>query len=166
MFSLMYYGLLRVGEVTEGNHMLKVKDVYIADNKHKIKLVLYSSKTHNIESTPQEITISADESTGKKEKFFCPFNLTSMYFKLRGPYYSDKEGLFVFRDKSPVQQQQAWAVLKLALKNLNIDDNLYNCQSMRIGSASNLFQFGFSVEVIKRMGRWKSNAVYRYIRLV
>ena len=55
-------------------------------------------------------------------------------------------------------------LLKQLIKNIHLNPDNYNTMSLRIGRASDLLKFGFSIETIKRMGRWKSNAVYRYIR--
>ena len=48
IFTLGYYGLLRIGEIvadknkeTKMNHAVKAKDVHIGVNKNKILLVLY-----------------------------------------------------------------------------------------------------------------------------
>ena len=60
IFALCYYGLMRVGEVTKSQHVLKAKDVHIAQNKDKILLVLYSSKTHTKGSRPQKIKITSN----------------------------------------------------------------------------------------------------------
>ena len=52
MIILDYYGLMRIGELTTGPHVVKAKDVHIATNKNKILLILYTSKTHNRCSYP------------------------------------------------------------------------------------------------------------------
>lgn len=58
MFSTAYYGLLRVGELTHGDHVIKAKDVHLADNKQKFLLLLRTSKTHTKADYPQSITIT------------------------------------------------------------------------------------------------------------
>ena len=58
VFCLAYYGLMRIGKLTDGNHPLKAKNVHIGMNKNKILLILYSSKTHSKADYPQEIKIS------------------------------------------------------------------------------------------------------------
>ena len=74
MISLAYYGLMRVGEITESPHVVKANNVHIAKNKNKILLVLYSSKTHSEASRPQKIKISSrDQGTAS----FNPFVLSS-----------------------------------------------------------------------------------------
>ena len=52
IFSLGYYGLMRVGELTvnEGGHTVKAKDVHLATNKEKLLVILYTSKTHGVNS--------------------------------------------------------------------------------------------------------------------
>ena len=54
MFCLAYYGMLRVGELTKGPHTVRAKDIHVGNNKDKIMIVLYSSKTHGKESRPQK----------------------------------------------------------------------------------------------------------------
>ena len=40
----------------------------------------------------------------------------------------------------------------------------FRSHSFRMGAASTAFSLGVPVEVIKRMGRWRSDALLRYIR--
>ena len=95
MFSLCYYGLMRIGEVTNSPHVLKAKDVHIAQNKDKILLVLYSSKTHDKASRPQKIKISANSfATRAANRHFCPFHLMREFLKVRGDYAEDSEQFF------------------------------------------------------------------------
>ena len=49
LFAISYYGMMRVGEVTFSDHVVKAKDVQAARNKDKLKnkLKLYTSKTHH-----------------------------------------------------------------------------------------------------------------------
>ena len=57
LFLIAYFGLFRVGELTLGSHTIKAKDIYV-DKKHKkLKIYLYSSKTHGKESRPQSVKI-------------------------------------------------------------------------------------------------------------
>ena len=54
IFALGYYGLFRIGELVASKnlnqHAMKAKDVYVAENKQKILIILYTSKTHGLES--------------------------------------------------------------------------------------------------------------------
>ena len=44
------------------------------------------------------------------------------------------------------------------------DDTLYGTHSLRSGRTCDLYKLGLSVETIKKIGRWKSNAVFRYLK--
>ena len=92
LFSLAYYGLMRIGKLTSSQHSLKAKDVHIASNKNKILVILHSSKMHGKESLPQKIKIS-DKCHLKKKRFFCPFSAVRTYLSVRGSYISDTEQL-------------------------------------------------------------------------
>ena len=103
LFALGYYGLMRVGELTEGPHTLKAKDVHMATNKDKLLLVLYSSKTHDLSQRPQKIKITSSKdkrSTGYKERYFCPFNLIRQFIEARGDFLQDNEQFFCFQKQS------------------------------------------------------------------
>ena len=166
IFSLSYYGLLRVGEVSNGSpHYIRASDVYVADNKDKIMVLLYSSKMHSVANQPQEVKISGNESSGRKQKFFCPFKAMRTYIAIRDEeILTDEEPFFIYSDHSLIPAENLRKVLKQALTNLNINVDLYNFQSFRIGRTTDLLKFGFDIETIKRMGRWKSNVVYKYLR--
>ena len=162
MLLLGYYGLLRIGEMAEGNHAVKAANVHAAENKRKIMIILFSSKTHGLESHPQQIRIWADyEITNIK---YCPFKITNEYGNLRGEYMADDEQFFVFQDGSPVQPRHLRSILKKCLKLIGLDATKYDTHSLRIGRASDLMKNGYTVDQIKQLGRWKSNAVYKYIR--
>ena len=139
-------------------------------NKNKILIVLYSSKMHDKESAPQKIKITEDFSlckeslTGVSKRNFCPFKLICLYITKRGNYLHDRENFFILSDGSPVQPAMVRKVLRRLLNNLNIDQSLYDCHSFRIGRSCDLFKFGVPIKKIKKMGRWRSNAVYKYLR--
>ena len=72
MFTLAFYGLLRVGEISRHAHLLKACNLYIGRNKNKILAILYISKTHGLELRPQKILISSLSDLDKSKRFFCP----------------------------------------------------------------------------------------------
>ena len=168
IIALGYYGLLRIGELTAGAHPIKAKDIHVSDNKEKILIVLHSSKTHGSKSHPQKIKITGNDSQDIRDKqfqrFFCPFKLVCQYMLTRGSFCSDHEQFFIFRDKTPVKLSNVKTVLNQSLNSLNLNQDLYDCHSLRIGRASDMLKLHYSLEEIKFAGRWKSNAVYRYLR--
>ena len=46
IFAAGYFGLLRIGEVTSGDHPVLARNVHIGLNKKKILFILWTSKTH------------------------------------------------------------------------------------------------------------------------
>ena len=162
LFIFSYYGLFRVGELASSPHTIKASDVHIAENKNKIFIILYSSKTHGKESRPQKVKIVANNNWNKRH--FCPFKLARLYMGHRGSYKTSQEPFFIYRDKEGIQIEHVRNLLKQCLTNLNLQSDLYNCQSFRIGAATDLYKNGTSISRIKSLGRWRSNAVYKYLR--
>ena len=89
LFLLAYYGLMRIGELTKGPHVLKAKDIHLASNKKKLMVILYSSKTHDHASLPQKIKISAISSSNRRH--FCLFACIHDYMSMRGNYHDDSD---------------------------------------------------------------------------
>ena len=55
-------------------------------------------------------------------------------------------------------------ILKLMKDKCGLDSRLYNTHSLRTGCALDLLKLGLSVETIKKLGRWKSNTVFMYLK--
>ena len=177
IFCLLYYGLMRIGEVTKSvqcanDHSIKNSSIHIGRNKDKILIILYSSKTHDASDYPQQIKISSlkeDEKHYQEKKknysFFCPFNIVRTYIDNRQGFNNlPEQNFFVFSDGSPVWPTHVRAILKTAIANINLDPFLYNSHSMRAGMATDMLKAGVPVEKIRYIGRWKSNTVYKYLR--
>ena len=181
LFLLAYYGLMRVGELTLSQHVLKAKDVHEARNKNKLLLILHSSKTHGPGDRPQHIRITglstlevSDDSKTKlieysnkecENTLFCPVTYTTKYIDMRDGREHDSEPFFQFRDGSPVKSNHMRDTLRSLLTNLGLNSDLYDTHSFRIGRATDLFKSErLPIDIIKHVGRWKSNAVYKYLR--
>ena len=124
LFLLAYYGLLRIGELADSQHSIKARNVHDSRNRNKILLILYSSKTHGLESLPQQVKILGQETlevtnerlvrtchtrkdqnkeTHRNRKHhFCPVDWAKRYIKARGPRRNEDENMFVYSDGSPV----------------------------------------------------------------
>ena len=96
IFCLAYYGMLRVGELTQSNHTVLAKNIHVAHNKDKIMVVLYTSKTHGQESKPQRVKISGVPGCEAryKSQFFCPFRTVTTYMNIRGCYKEESDQFF------------------------------------------------------------------------
>ena len=167
LFTLGYYGLMRVGELTWSDHVIKACNVHVARNKDKILLMLYTSKTHSVGNRPQKIRITSNQterSGNYLHRNFCPVKAIQDYLEARGEFVSAAEPLFLFRDGSPVTPVHARSTLKWAINEVGLNTDLYGIHSLRIGRTSDLAKYNYSIKEIRRMGRWRSNVVYKYIR--
>ena len=107
LFLIGYYGLFRIGELTTGgisddNHTIKACNINIAQNKDKILIILYSSKTHSAGSLPQKVKITGVPRHNAIKKFFCPFKAIKEFVCIRGGYSSENDPFFVFQDSTHV----------------------------------------------------------------
>ena len=174
LLSTTYYGLFCIGEVTDSQHSVKASDVHIAKNKNKILFILHSSKKHDLDQPPQTIKITSLKMKGEQRhaavanclevRSHCPYVLLQNYLNCRKKYKDDDENFFIFLDGSAVKPQHFHFLLKCMLQKLQIDDTHYQCHGLHAGRAMDLLKYGLSVETIKKIGHWKSNAVYAYLR--
>ena len=119
LFSLAYYGMFRVGELGQSEHSIKAADIHLGLNKHKILVVLHSSKTHGEESHPQKVKITEAPGTHELSRHFCPFTLVNQFMIMRGDFVDTNEQLFMFQGNLPVQPQHIHNVLNKACKLCN-----------------------------------------------
>ena len=180
-FLLAYYGLMRVGEIALSDHTVKAVDIHKANantSKKRLCIILHSSKTHDNSMIPQKIKIHGfntleitanDKSEcytikDKRKHHFCPVDWIVKFTDMRSPIVVDSENLFVFRDGRQLEPHHLRKLLRETLRGFDLDPTLYDTHSFRIGRATDLFKSGVPVDTIKHLGRWKSNAVYRYLR--
>ena len=161
IFCTAYFGMFRVGELASGDHPVKVTDVHIAQNKFKIMFVLRTSKTHGHYAKPQTIKLSRNN---LNQPEMCPYSMLRNYLDIRPQYKNKNEPFFVFRDYSPVKPAQVCEILRKMLKNKGFVPELYATHSLRAGRSLDLLRMNVSVDVIRRLGLWRSNAVYNYLK--
>ena len=177
----MYYGLFRIREITQNEHVLKAKDVNIGMNKKKIMFILRSSKTHGKESKPQTIKINGIEfdhlgrcrmskvdhyKNEAVENNLCPFTALGNYLNLCKKRKHDSEQFFVFSDRSLVTAACLHAVLKSLLIDVGLDHAYYSSHSIRAGCAIDLFDLGVDLGTIHKIGRWRSNTIYSCLKML
>ena len=172
LFASAYYGLLRIGEVTQSPHVVKATDVHLGLNKRKLLFILRTSKTHGKGSKPQMVKISSSRPSNAKmvknkdaliSCKFCPYALLRAYITIRNDIVELNEQFFIFSDGTPVKPHHARTVLSNSLRQIGMRHNLYGFHSFRSGRSQDLLKAGLSVETIKKLGRWKSNSIYTYL---
>ena len=73
--------------------------------------------------------------------------------------------LFQFKDRTPLTKQRFIFHIRSALQSAGIDPTQYAGHSFRIGAATTAAQRGIQDSTIKILGRWKSDAYLRYIKI-
>ncbi len=163
MCSTAFYAFLRVGEMTSTEHTgaqanLRLAQLVKLNNKAgdvvSLKITFLNYK-HNYNQRPFSININ-------KQSDFCPVAILLQYLIIRGP---SPGFLFVLSNGNPVPRAHFATQLALALKFCNLNPNFYKGHSFRIGAATHAADRGMSDTQIRALGRWKSNAFLKYIRL-
>lgn len=162
-FSMAYFGLMRVSELTKGQHQLRASNVRFSKEKNKYVLFLHSSKTHTENDFPQKIEIHAVPHMGRD----CPVQCIKEYVLMRGNHSdSDLEPFFQFQGGAAFTSVQFRNNLRIILRQIGVDDQLYDTHSYRCGRCTDLQEMGFSIDDICLIGRWspKSSTILTYIR--
>jgi len=161
-YTLAYYGLFRVGELTVDSmgtktgksHTVQVGDAKIVGDT--LEIYLATSKTDQFgKGVSMHISAQAN-------KTLCPvFNLKK--FLNSRPLFGGP--LFCHFDGNPLTRYQFAAILKKSLSLLGVDHTRMTSHSFRIGMATACAIAGIPDEQIKTLGRWKSGVYLRYIRI-
>jgi hypothetical protein len=161
-WSAGMYGLMRGGEMTvKGSpssrryRLLRRDDVIWHDDFVEIKL--RASKTDYLR---QGVTITL----WRNDSSTCP------YFLLRNAWdaaISQEPSAALFQDGrgKPLAYSALLRSIKTATRALGVDYKRYGCHSLRAGGATTLALLGYPDSTIKILGRWKSVAYQRYVRL-
>ena len=104
IYSTMYFGLFRIGELSYSKHIVLARDVHIAYNKRKFMFILRTSKTHYKNSKKKMIKItstskkpdSQKQSINRELDTPCPYKLLREYLGIRSNYKHENEQFFFF----------------------------------------------------------------------
>ena len=155
MFSLLFADCLRVNELcwdkNAPNNTLQFNDVTVDD---KQLIIQFRSYKHHTGEGPSIVV---------NPEVFLPLNPTSdflAYLDLRGNH----SGILMIDEKGdPVTRGWLVMILNRVLKAAAIQNNI-KPHSFRIGCMNHLLKMGWSDIQIRRYGRWKSGAIYSYLR--
>lgn len=152
--------LSRVGEITASasGHNLHINQLTKLVNHNQeivaLKVTFFNSK-HNYNQRPFSLEIS-------RQNFCCPVQLILEFLHLRG----NKPGpLFIMQDGCPVSRSVFSEKLSICIKYCGLNPSRYKSHSFRIGAASHAAEGGMSDAQIRTLGRWKSNAFLKCIRV-
>jgi hypothetical protein len=72
--------------------------------------------------------------------------------------------LFAFEDGPPISRRWLMAQVDDLLRSINCDPRAYSSHSFRKGGAVSLQELGVEDSIIRRTGRWRSDAFHLYVR--
>lgn len=161
MILLAFHALLRIGEYTLVNskkpHTLKLSNISFDHSKVKTQMLI---NFEHFKHSKQTATLALDSSS---HPMHCPVKAMQTYLKIR-PKQSGKY-LFVNNDHTPVSSGQFGKIFKEIIIFCNLSPNTYKPHSLRIGGATWAHSRNLSDSKIQQMGRWKSAAFKKYIRV-
>ncbi len=140
------------------NHNILVGDVQLhkVSDSETVVISMRSFKSHYGKRVFQiEMVPNSDAEV-------CPVSAYRDYIQLRG---SDHAPFFAFPGGIPISRRCFTDQLKLSLQWAGYSPNHYKGHSFRIGAASTAASMGISDERIQLMGRWRSDAFRKYIRI-
>ena len=169
LFTTAYFGLFRIGKLSHSPHVLKAINVHVGINKKKLLFMLITSKTHGMGDKPQIIKISGtvcEDAVASNTNFtdLCPFTVLQQYLECRPLWRDFSEQFFIFKDRSPLLQSHFCNTLTELLNRAGLDSSMYGSHGFHAGCAVDMFYvLKLDIGMIRKIGRWKSNAVYHYL---
>ena len=158
-FSMAFHGFFRIGELVPHSTkdiLLVVQYSDLTVSKDQVRVRLRHSK-NGLPGQSQIITLKQSNS-----QEICPVRHILQFLEQRGsqagPFLSYPSGTAITRQWFSQQ-------LNSSLRFIRLDPNRFKGHSFRIGAASEAAAAGCSDAQIRHMGRWRSDAFKRYIRL-
>ena len=162
--TLCFFGFLRSGEITvpddsslDDSAHLTFKDVAVdrLESPSMVRVHLKQSKT-------DPFRLGVDIVVGEAEGPLCPVEAMVRYLAARG---GGSGPLFMFRDNKPLTRSRFVIRVREALRIMGIDESPYSGHSFRSGAATTAAREGIEDSTIKMLGRWRSSAYHRYIKM-
>jgi len=160
MCVFAFHAFARIGEITSSsaNHNLHFRQLAVnTDTNHRVvsSTVTFYDFKHSYNQRPFLLNILPSP-------YHCPVQLIVDYIRLRG---NSPGPLFRTHDLLPVSRSQFTSTLSTVFTFCSLDPARYKGHSFRIGAASNAADKGLTDNQIRILGRWKSNAFQKYIRV-
>ena len=153
LILIAFHGFFRLGELIHKNSQKVVhlsNLVYVAGG---LQVTIPQSKSA---SKPEVILVVA--SPGE----FCPVLAIQAFLQVRG---QSPGPVFAHVDGTGYRYSCVNRLLATIFASCGLDSTRYKGHSFRIGAASEAAKAGFSDAQIRLMGRWKSDAFRKYIRM-
>lgn len=155
---LTFHGFFRMGELLPNNlaHSRKTLQFsHVTIHKSAIHLLLHNYKTKKSDKAIK-ILIQAVNNR------HCPVAALRSYIKLRG---TSSGPFFISATGEPITLSSFRHVFNELLSASGLSPTHYKLHSFRIGACTQAILDGIPESKIMQMGRWRSHAFKRYIRL-
>lgn len=159
-----FYGFFRLGEITSPTVTTYDPSIHLSytdlsvDNIVDPTLITIAIK----QSKTDQFRAGANVCLARTSTDLCPVAALLSYIALR----RDNPGpLFFYQDGSYLTQTRLITSIRQALTQLGLNPLDFCGHSLRIGAATSAAANGLPDSTIKALGRWKSNAYQRYIRV-
>lgn len=156
-FCLYFFGAFRISELLPNKAVvgfgILYKDVHLRSGS--LPIFLRQSKTDYM---GKGCWITLQANVGGK---VCVVDLVRQYLLLRP---TGSSFLLVHANGNPLTIYQFKAVLKKCLLVLDLGHMHITFHSFRIGAATEASNSGFNADMIKHVGKWKSNCFRSYVR--
>ena len=149
MFSLAYFALLRVSELTAvgGSKSSSLKPTHIEVARKRIIITISKSKSDQYAKSVK-LQLNA-----KPRSDICVYRLIKRYIRIRS---TSQKAFFIHADGRPVSDRQFGAVLNICLEYARIPGaGRFSSHSFRIGACTALADQGVNEDAIKQAGRWR-----------
>ena len=163
MHSLAFYAFLWIGEITSASggsanpplQLYQLTRLLNSAGELIAFRVAFGNFKHSYNERPFSLAVS-------RQHHSCPVEFLSKYLAMRG---SRPGPIFITVYGSPASRSTFSNQLSVAIQLCGLAPSRYKGHSFRIGAASHVADQGFSDTQIRLLGRWKSNAFQRYIRV-
>lgn len=162
-YTLAYCGFFRVGEiaVSKNDATLPDRDRVVAFRDISLDLKAGIIEIHIRFSKTDQYGSGSLIRINKTDKEVCPVKALAKFLALRPQFQGP---LLIHYNKQPLTRYQFSAMLKKSVALIGLNYSVFKSHSFRIGAATSASQLGFSVEDIKKAGRWSSEAYQSYVR--
>lgn len=161
LFLVCFHGFFRVGELIQTNQashtVVHLSDLFFYvtnESNRSMKVLLRHSKNKDTSGTTA-VNIAAKST-------YCPMEATRQYLIHRG---TNEGPLYILPGPLCFSRAMFDTQLKKCLKFVGLNPDVYKGHSFRIGACTEAAALGWSDAQLRSLGRWKSDAFKKYIRL-
>ena len=158
---ISYLSLLRQSNLAisglEGSlsHVVKQKDIEVVH--HNLHITVRSTKT-SWQPCDQYVVIIPSNPGSR----YCPVQAWKRYYEI-APKNPQLPAFWV-KGGSPLTSKTWLGAVRLALRYVGVPSpNAYTLHSIRRGAAQECISRGLDEQLVREAGRWRSDAMYRYI---